>query len=108
MRSYYDFSKLKGRRNPYAKLLKKAITIRLDPATIEYFKALAASTGIPYQSLINLYLGECAARGKKLSMQWSLPAGEVREAKRVYRSRRKGGHPKARRQSARVLSVPRK
>jgi predicted DNA binding CopG/RHH family protein len=64
----YDFSKAK--RNPYAKLLKKQITIRLDSKTIEYFKALSNETGIPYQNLINLYLRNCAAENKKLSLHW--------------------------------------
>jgi predicted DNA binding CopG/RHH family protein len=68
MRAHYDFSKAK--RNPYAKLLKKPITIRLDEATIEYFKQLAEETELPYQSLINLYLRDCAAQGRKLSMTW--------------------------------------
>ena len=68
MRKQYDFSK--GRRNPYAKRLKRSVTIRLDEATIAYFKGLADDTGIPYQTLINLYLRDCAAHGRKLSMRW--------------------------------------
>lgn len=68
MRKHYDFSK--GRKNPYAKRLKKQITIRLDLPTIEYFKTAAESTGIPYQTLINLYLRDCAAQGRRLSMEW--------------------------------------
>lgn len=68
MRKEYDFSKAK--KNPYAKHLKKQVTIRLDEGTIKYFKELAADTGIPYQTLINLYLRDCAASGRKLSMQW--------------------------------------
>ena len=68
MRKKYDFSK--ARRNPYAKLLKKQITIRLDESTLEYFKGLAQETGIPYQTLLNLYLRECAASRKRLSLQW--------------------------------------
>ena len=69
MRKEYDFSK--ATRNPYAKKLKKQVTIRLDSMTIDYFKMLSEETGIPYQSLINLYLRECAASGKKLSLKWS-------------------------------------
>ena len=69
MRKEYDFSK--ARRNPYAKKLKKQVTIRLDSMTIDYFKSLSEETGIPYQSLINLYLRECAASGKKLNLKWS-------------------------------------
>ena len=68
MRREYDFSK--GRRNPYAKRLKKSVTIRLDEPTIEYFKELAADTGIPYQTLINLYLRDCASSGRRLSLDW--------------------------------------
>jgi predicted DNA binding CopG/RHH family protein len=72
MRKHYDFSKAK--RNPYAKKLKQQITIRLDKPTIEYFKALAVETGIPYQTLINLYLRDCATKGRKLSMRWKTSA----------------------------------
>jgi len=68
MRRECDFSK--GRRNPYAKRLKKSVTIRLDEPTIEYFKELAADTGIPYQTLINLYLRDCASSGRRLSLDW--------------------------------------
>ena len=68
MRKHYDFSK--ARRNPYAKRLKRPVTIRLDEATIAYFKGLAEDTELPYQSLINLYLKECAASGKKLNLAW--------------------------------------
>lgn len=68
MRKEYDFSK--GRRNVYAKRLKRSVTIRLDEATIAYFKGLATETEIPYQTLINLYLRDCAAQGRKLAMQW--------------------------------------
>ena len=68
MRKEYDFSK--GERNRYAKRLKRSVTIRLDEATIEYFKALAEELDLPYQTLINLYLRDCAATGRKLAMQW--------------------------------------
>ncbi|GJM43436.1 MAG: antitoxin [Gemmatimonadota bacterium] len=68
MKKEYDFSKAK--RNPYANRLKRQITIRLDEPTIEYFKDLAEETGIPYQTLINLYLRECAGSRKKLSLKW--------------------------------------
>ena len=71
MRPYYDFSRAK--RNPYARLLKKQITIRLDPETIAYFRRLATETGLPYQSLINLYLMDCASSGRKLQLNWKLP-----------------------------------
>lgn len=74
MRAHYDFSKLKGRKNPYIKLLKRSVTIRLDRETVGYFKGLAVRTGVPYQSLINLYLRDCALHRRQLSLQWS-PAG---------------------------------
>ena len=72
MRKHYDFSK--ARKNTYAKRLKKQITIRLDLPTIEYFKAAAESTGIPYQTLINLYLRDCAAQRRRLLMEWRASA----------------------------------
>ena len=68
MRKSYDFSK--ARRNPYARRLKKQVTIRLDVSTLTYFKHLADETGIPYQMLLNLYLRECAASRKKLKLDW--------------------------------------
>ena len=68
MKKHYDFSK--GRPNPYAKRLKKAVTIRLDQDALEYFQNLAKETGIPYQTLINLYLRDCAALKKKLRLHW--------------------------------------
>ena len=68
MRDRYDFSK--GRPNPYAKLLKKSVTIRLDSATVEYFKELATESDIPYQTLINLYLRDCAANHRRLDLRW--------------------------------------
>jgi predicted DNA binding CopG/RHH family protein len=69
MRAEYDFSASK--QNPYAKHLKKQITIRIDESAIEYFKAQAANTGIPYQSLINLYLTDCASKHKTLDLTWA-------------------------------------
>lgn len=68
MRDHYDFSKSK--KNPYTKKLKKQITIRLDEDTVAYFKALAEQKGIPYQSLINLYLRDCAERNRDLKIKW--------------------------------------
>lgn len=68
MRKDYDFSKSK--KNPYAAQLKKQITIRLDEDSICYFKAVSEEVGIPYQSLINLYLRDCAATRRKLSLDW--------------------------------------
>ena len=71
MRKHYDFGKMKGQRNPYVKQLKQPITIRLDKATIAYFKELADELGMPYQNLINLYLRDCALRQKKLALKWA-------------------------------------
>ena len=68
MRKEYDFSE--SIKNPYLNKAKKQVTIRLDEDTIAYFKALAAEKGIPYQSLINLYLRECAESAKKPEMRW--------------------------------------
>ena len=68
MRKEYDFSA--ARKNPYAVQLKKQITIRLDEESISYFKAISEDVGVPYQSLINLYLRDCAASRKRLSLNW--------------------------------------
>ncbi len=68
MRKRYDFSS--ARPNPYARMLKRQVTLRLDEPTIVYFKALAQETAIPYQTLINLYLRECAATRKQLHLAW--------------------------------------
>lgn len=69
MRSSYDFSN--SRPNPYAKRLKKPITIRLDPTALDYFKKAALVMGMPYQTLINLYLKDCAKKRRKLDMSWT-------------------------------------
>ena len=65
MRASYDFARMKGRRNPYAGRLNRSVPIRLDDASIAYFKELAAETGVPYQSLINLYLRDCVAHRRR-------------------------------------------
>ena len=70
MRDEYDFSKMKSRKNPYAAKLKKPVTIRLGEDVIDYFKGMAEETGVPYQSLINLYLRDCAAHHKKIDISW--------------------------------------
>ena len=70
MRKEYDFKKEKGRKNPFARKLKKQITIRMGMDIIEYFKKLAEETGIPYQNLINLYLRDCVQSHRKISMKW--------------------------------------
>ena len=69
MRKEYDFSK--SQRNPYAKMLKKQITIRIEDKTIDYFKGLAAESGIPYQNLINMFLRDCAHSHKKPIYKWA-------------------------------------
>jgi len=69
MRKDYDFKK--SVKNPYSKKLKKAISIRLDESSIDYFKEMATETGIPYQNLINLYLRDCAENHKKLKIKWA-------------------------------------
>ena len=73
MRTHYDFSK--ARRNPYAKQLKRQVTLWLDEPTLAYFKALAMEMASAYQTLINLYLRECAATRKHLRLAWELPKG---------------------------------
>jgi len=71
MRKEYDFGSMKARKNPYAKRLKQQITIRLGVDVLEYFKELAAETGIPYQNLINLYLRDCVASKKRPTFKWA-------------------------------------
>ena len=68
MKKHYDFSH--ATRNPYAKRLKRQVTIRIEEDTLAYFKKLASETGIPYQTLINMYLRDCAARRKQLRLEW--------------------------------------
>ena len=65
----YDFSN--AQKNPYAKRLKKQITINIDVSTVEFFKKLAEETGIPYQTLINLYLADCVKNDKRPSVSWT-------------------------------------
>ncbi len=71
MKKEYDLSAMKSRRNPYARQLKKQITLRIRPDVIAYFKEMSEETGVPYQSLINLYLQDCAKVHRKLNMQWA-------------------------------------
>jgi predicted DNA binding CopG/RHH family protein len=68
MKKEYDFAKMKGIKNPYAKLLKKQITIRIATDTIQYFKTMSSQTGIAYQNLIDLYLSDCALKHRKLRL----------------------------------------
>lgn len=77
MRKEYDFSEMKGRKNPYAKRLKKQVTIRMGVDIIEYFKRMAEDTGIPYQNLINLYLRDCVQSGRKISIEWASEKSQI-------------------------------
>lgn len=71
MRDNYDFSK--ARKNPYAAKLKRPVTIRLDVSTLDYFRALAAESSLPYQTLINLYLRDCAVENRRLTFAAAPP-----------------------------------
>ena len=73
MRAEYDFSAAK--KNPYARRLKRRVTIRLDEPTVEYFKSLSDELGVPYQTLINLYLRDCAQSKRELSLEWTATTG---------------------------------
>ena len=70
MRKEYDLEKMRSRPNPYARKLKKQVTIRLGEDVVDYFKRLSTETGIPYQTLINLYLQDCVVNERKLVMDW--------------------------------------
>jgi len=70
MKADYDFSKMKSRKNPYASKLKKPVTMRLSEDVVEYFKAMASEAGVPYQSLINLYLRDCLAQNRRVQIKW--------------------------------------
>jgi uncharacterized protein (DUF4415 family) len=70
MKAEYDLSKMKARKNPYASKLKKPVTMRLSEDVIEYFKQMADEAGVPYQSLINLYLRDCVAQHRKIDIVW--------------------------------------
>ena len=73
MRDEYDFSTMKARKNPYVKYLKKQITININNETVDYFKEMSARCGIPYQTLINLYLTDCAQKKRELNLNWETP-----------------------------------
>jgi predicted DNA binding CopG/RHH family protein len=70
MKAEYDFSKMKARKDPYASKLKKSVTMRLSEDVVLYFKAMAADAGVPYQSLINMYLRDCLARNRRIRIKW--------------------------------------
>ncbi|MBI3773775.1 MAG: BrnA antitoxin family protein [Gammaproteobacteria bacterium] len=74
MKKEYDFLKMKSRKNPYASSLKKPVTMRLGEDVIDYFKKMAEESGVPYQSLINLYLRDCVAHHRKVDISWRKPA----------------------------------
>ncbi len=69
MRDSYDFSN--SIKNPYANHLKEQVTIPMDEDTIAYFKQLSADKGIPYQSVITLFLRDCALKRRELDIHWS-------------------------------------
>ena len=71
MKSEYDLSKMKSRKNPYASKLKKSVTMRLSEDVIGYFKGMADEAGVPYQSLINLYLRDCVTQHRKVQIAWN-------------------------------------
>ena len=70
MKKEYDLSKMKSRKNPYASKLKKPVTMRLGDDVINYFKGMAEDSGVPYQSLINLYLRDCISQHRKVDISW--------------------------------------
>jgi uncharacterized protein (DUF4415 family) len=71
MKKEYDLSQMKSRRNPYAIILKKQMTIRIGEDVIDYFKSMSGETNIPYQSLINLYLRDCMIEHRKININWN-------------------------------------
>jgi predicted DNA binding CopG/RHH family protein len=71
MRAHYNFTKMKGVKNPYIRHLKQPVTIRLDKESVLYFKSMANGLGMPYQNLINLYLRECTVNHRKLTLHWT-------------------------------------
>jgi uncharacterized protein (DUF4415 family) len=70
MKAEYDFSTMKARRNPYASKLKRPVTMRLSEDVVTYFKGMAEEAGVPYQSLINLYLRDCLAHQRRVEIKW--------------------------------------
>lgn len=70
MKAEYDLSQLTARKNPYASKLKKPVTMRLSEDVVAYFKGMADEAGMPYQSLINLYLRDCLANSRKVEIKW--------------------------------------
>jgi predicted DNA binding CopG/RHH family protein len=79
MKTEYDLSTMKSRKNPYATKLKKSVTMRLGEDVIGYFKQMADEAGMPYQSLINLYLRDCAAHHRKIDISWQTGSHKIRD-----------------------------
>ena len=71
MREEYDFSKMKGEKNPYVDRLREQVTLQIGVDVVEYFKQMSEVTEIPYQNLINLYLRDCVEHHRKLSVKWA-------------------------------------
>jgi len=71
MKKEYDLSKMQSRKNPYASKLKKSVTMRLSEDIIGYFKDMSVESGVPYQSLINLYLRDCVLNHRKVNISWN-------------------------------------
>lgn len=71
MKKEYDLAKMKSRKNPYASKLKKPVTMRLGEDVIDYFKGMAEDSGVPYQSLINLYLRDCVSQHRQVDISWN-------------------------------------
>lgn len=74
MKNEYDLSKMQSRKNPYASRLKKPVTMRISEDVVDYFKSMAEDSGVPYQSLINLYLRDCVAQHRKIDITWDAKA----------------------------------
>lgn len=70
MKAEYDLSRMKSRKNPYAAKLKKPVSMRLSEDVLDYFKNMASDAGVPYQSLINLYLRDCVMKHRKVQIDW--------------------------------------
>ncbi|HVV53442.1 MAG TPA: BrnA antitoxin family protein [Polyangia bacterium] len=88
MRKHYDFSH--AVQNPYAKRLKKQLTIRVDADTVDYFQSLAQEMSLPYQTLMNMYLRECAAERRR--PHWAAERSPKRSSKMLPRARASDGH----------------
>jgi uncharacterized protein (DUF4415 family) len=70
MKSEYDLPRMKARPNPCASKLKKPVTMRLSEDVVAYFKLMAVDAGVPYQSLINLYLRDCVTQHRQVQIAW--------------------------------------